>query len=233
MSMKTVLITGANRGIGLEHTRRFAANGAQVFATARSPENARELRALAAEKGMRIEILAYEASDAEACARLKAALANEPLDLVFANAGAPGDKTRSFGSIHVEDTLKLLHVNALAPLKLVEALADNVARSQRKLVAFQSSRMGSVAENSSGGSYPYRISKCALNMVTRNVAIDLKPRGVTVVALHPGWVRTRMGGDSAPVSVDESVTGQQQLLENLTLADTGRFLNYDGSDIPW
>jgi len=231
--MESVLITGANRGIGLEHVRRYAAHGAQVFATARSPDEAKELRVLAAKKDLRIEILAYEASDAEAPARLKVALGNAPLDLLFANAGASGDKTQSFGSIHVEDTLKLIHVNALAPLKLVEALADNVARSQRKVIAFQSSRLGSVGENSSGGYYPYRIAKCALNMVTKNVSIDLKPRGVIVVALHPGWVRTRMGGDGAPVSVDECVTGQQRLLGNLTLADSGRFFNYDGSELPW
>jgi len=231
--MKTVLITGANRGIGLEHARRFAAHGAQVFATARSPHEAKELRTLAARKDMRIEILAYEASDAEAPAQLKAALGNTALDLLFANAGASGDKTRSFGAISVEEALRLIHVNALAPLKLAEALADNVARSQRKVMAFQSSRLGSIGENSSGGYYPYRLAKCALNMVTKNVSIDLKPRGVIAVALHPGWVRTRMGGDSAPVSVDECVSGQQRLLEDLAPGDSGRFFNYDGSELPW
>ncbi len=231
--MKTVLITGANRGIGLEHARRFAAHGAQVFATARAPDEATELRALAAKKNMRIEILAYAAGDAEAPARLRGALGNCPLDLLFANAGASGDKTRSFGSIRVEDALQLIHVNALAPLKLAEALADNVAGSQRRLIAFQSSRLGSIGDNSSGGYYPYRLAKCALNMVAKNVSIDLAPRGVIVVALHPGWVRTRMGGAGAPVTVDECVTGQQRLLENLAPRDSGRFFNYDGSELPW
>ena len=231
--MKSVLITGANRGIGLEHARRFAAHGAQVFATARSPDEAKELRALASMKDLRIEIFAYEASDAEAPARLKVALGNTPLDLLFANAGAPSDKTQSFGSINVENTLELVRINALAPLKLVEVLADNVARSQRKVIAFQSSRLGSVGDNSTGGYYPYRIAKCALNMVTKNVSIDLKPRGVIVVALHPGWVRTRMGGASAPVSVEECVTGQQRLLEELKPDHSGRFFNYDGSELPW
>jgi len=231
--IKSVLITGANRGIGLEHARRFAAQGAQVFVTAWSPDDAKELRALAATKDLRVEILAYEARDAEAPERLKVALGNTPLDLLFANAGAPDDKTQSFGSINVESTLELIRINALAPLKLVEALADNVARSQRKVIAFQSSRLGSVTDNGAGGYYPYRIAKCALNMITKNVSIELEPRGVIVVALHPGWVRTRMGGASAPVSVEECVTGQHRLLEELKPGHSGRFFNYDGGELPW
>lgn len=231
--MKTVLITGANRGIGLEHARRFAARGARVFATARAPADAAELQALAADRELHVEVLGYEAGDAEAPARLKAALGGTPLDLLFANAGAIGDKGKSFGSIDVDDVLQLICINALAPLKLAEALADNVAASQRKLIAFQSSRMGSIGDNDAGGYYAYRLSKGALNMVAKNVSIDLKPRGVTVVALHPGWVRTRMGGENAPVSVDESVAGQQRLFDSLTPAHSGRFFNYEGSELPW
>ena len=231
--MKTVLITGANRGIGLEHVRRFAARGAQVFATARSPSEAGELKALAADSDGRIEVLAYEASDPEAPARLKVALGDTPLDLLFANAGAMGEKGQSFGSVNVEIVLHLIRINALAPLKLVEALADNVARSQRTLVAFQSSLMGSVSDNGSGGYYAYRLAKGALNMIARNVANDLRSRGVIAVALHPGWVQTRMGGERAPVTVENSVTGQQRLLDSLTLAESGRFFNYDGKELPW
>jgi NAD(P)-dependent dehydrogenase (short-subunit alcohol dehydrogenase family) len=231
--MKTVLITGANRGIGLEHTRRFAAKGVRVFAAVRAPGDAKELQTLAAGKNVRVEILAYDATDSGAPARLKTALGNAPLDLLFANAGAIGDKSQNLGSIDMEGVSKLIQVNALAPLKLVEALVDNVAASGRKIIAFQSSRMGSIGDNGSGGYYPYRISKCVVNMIAKNLAIDLKPRGVIAVALHPGWVRTRMGGESATVSVDESVTGQQYVLANLKLGDSGRFFNYDGSELPW
>lgn len=231
--MKTVLITGANRGIGLEHVRRFAARGAQVFATARSPAEAKELAALAAAEDGQIRVLAYEAGDAEAPARLKAALGDTPLDLVFANAGAIGGKSQSFGSVDVENALQLIRVNALAPLKLVEALTDNVARSGRKLIAFQSSLMGSVGDNRSGGYYAYRLAKGALNMIAKNIANDLRPRGVIAVALHPGWVQTRMGGESAPVSVDQCVAGQQRLLDSLTPADSGRFFSYEGKELPW
>ena len=231
--MKTVLITGASRGIGLEHARRFAAKGAHVFAAVRTPTEAKELQALAASKNVRVEILAYDATDAGAPGRLKTALGNAPLDLLFANAGEIGDKTTPLGSIDAEGVLKLINVNALAPLKLVEALTDNVAASDRKIIAFQSSRLGSIGDNSAGGHYPYRISKCVVNMIAKNIAVDLKPRGVIAVALHPGWVRTRMGGESAPVSIDESVTGQQRLLANLTLNESGKFFNYDGTEIPW
>jgi NAD(P)-dependent dehydrogenase (short-subunit alcohol dehydrogenase family) len=231
--MKTVLITGANRGIGLEHVRRFAERGAHVFATARSPADAKELKALAAAQEGRIEMLAYDASDAEAPARLEAVLGDTPLDLLFANAGAGGGNSQSFGSVDVDNVLQLIRINALAPLKLVEALADNVARSQRKLIAFQSSLMGSVGDNSAGGYYAYRLAKGALNMIAKGVANELAPRGVIAVALHPGWVRTRMGGEGAPVSVDECVAGQQRLLDSLTPNDSGRFFNYDGTELPW
>ncbi len=231
--MKTVLITGASRGIGLEHARRFAAKGAQVIAAVRAPADAKELHTLAASPNVRVEILAYDATDAGAPGRLKTALGDAPLDLLFANAGEMGDKTSSLGSIDAEGVLQLINVNALAPLKLVEALTDNVAASERRIIAFQSSRLGSIGENSSGGYYPYRISKCVANMIAKNIAVDLKPRGVIAVALHPGWVRTRMGGDTAPVSLDESVTGQQRLLVNLKLGDSGKFYNYDGAEIPW
>ncbi len=231
--MKTVLITGASRGLGLEHVRRFAATGAHVLAAVRTPADAKELQTLAADKNVRVEILAYDARDASAPGKLKTALGNTPLDLLFANAGEMGDKITSLGSIDIEGVLRLVTVNALAPLKLVEALTDNVAASEHKIIAFQSSRLGSIGENSSGGYYPYRISKCVANMIARNIAIDLKPRGVIAVALHPGWVRTRMGGESAPVSVDESVSGQQRLFANLKAADSGKFFNYDGAEIPW
>jgi NAD(P)-dependent dehydrogenase (short-subunit alcohol dehydrogenase family) len=231
--MKTVLITGANRGIGLEHAKVFAARGVRIFATARSPEQATELHALAAAHAGRITLLPYDAADSEAPARLKNALANTPIDLLLANAGAMADREAPFGSVDVEAILQLFRVNALAPLKLAEALADNVASSQRKLIAFQSSLMGSVGDNGSGGYYAYRVSKAALNMIAKSVSNDLRSRGVTAVALHPGWVKTRMGGASAPVTVEQCVAGQQRLLDRLSLADSGQFFNYDGSKLPW
>jgi NAD(P)-dependent dehydrogenase (short-subunit alcohol dehydrogenase family) len=231
--VKTVLITGANRGIGLGHAQRFAQRGIEVFATARAPDAADALHRLSHAYPGRFTVLQYDAHAVDAPARLKSALADRPLDLLLANAGASGESGQAFGNIHVDGVLDLIRVNALAPLKLVEALIYNITLSDRKLVAFQSSRMGSVGDNHSGGSYEYRLSKAALNMGARNVAHDLKSRGVIAVALHPGWVKTRMGGQGAPVSVEDSVAGQQKLFDALTLAHSGRFFNYDGSELPW
>jgi NAD(P)-dependent dehydrogenase (short-subunit alcohol dehydrogenase family) len=230
--MRTVLITGANRGIGLEHARRYAERGARVFATARKPDQADELAALAKRHGQ-IEVLTYDAMDDAAPAALKDRIGAEPLDLMFANAGAMGTRRQSFGDVDTEAVLNLIHVNALAPLKLAEALADNVAQSDRKVMAFQTSLMGSIEDNGSGGAYAYRLSKVALNMVGKGVANDLRGRGVIAVLLHPGWVRTRMGGPSGKISVEECVEGQQELLHALKPEQSGRFFNYDGRELPW
>jgi NAD(P)-dependent dehydrogenase (short-subunit alcohol dehydrogenase family) len=231
--MKTVLITGANRGIGLEHARRYAERGAKVWATARAPDDAADLAALAGAHKGRFEVLAYEAAAPGAAAALKARLGDAPLDLLFANAGAMGTRRQSFGDVDIDAVLDLIRVNALAPLQLAEAFADNVARSERKLMAFQTSLMGSIADNGSGGAYAYRLSKVALNMVGKGVANDLRGRGVISVLLHPGWVRTRMGGPSGKISVEQCVEGQQAILDRLTPADSGKFFNYDGRELPW
>lgn len=160
-----------------------------------------------------------------------AGLGSTPIDLILANAGTMANKKAPFGAVDVETILQLVRINALAPLKLVEALADNVASSTRKLVAFESSMMGSVGDNGSGGHFAYRVSKGALNMVARCVSNDLRSRGVIAVALHPGWVKTRMGGASAPVTVEQCVAGQQRLFVQLSLADSGQFFNYDGGSV--
>jgi NAD(P)-dependent dehydrogenase (short-subunit alcohol dehydrogenase family) len=231
--MRTVLITGANRGIGLEHARRYAERGARVFATARKPDEADDLAALTKRYGDRVEVLTYNAMDDHAPAALKDRIGAEPLDVLFANAGAMGTRRQTFGDVDIETVLNLIHVNALAPLKLAEALADNVAQSDRKVMAFQTSLMGSIDDNGSGGAYAYRLSKVALNMVGKSVANDLRGRGVIAVLLHPGWVRTRMGGAGGKISVEECVEAQQRLLDALTPAQSGRFFNYDGRELPW
>ncbi len=231
--MKTVLITGANRGIGLEHARAFVARGIRVLATARVPGEANDLQQLAVSHTNLVTVLPYDAANPLAPDQLKAALGGTPIDLLLANAGAMGGANQSFGSVDVEDVVQLVRVNSLAPLKLVEALADNVAASDKRLVAVQSSQMGSIADNSSSGYYAYRISKAALNMVAKQLSNDLGARKVTVVALHPGWVKTRMGGQGAPLSVQQSVAGQQRLFDRLGLADSGRFFNFDGKELAW
>jgi short-subunit dehydrogenase len=231
--MKTVVITGANRGIGLEHARCYAERGVQVFATARSLTDAGELQKIASRSNGAVKIVAYDAAHADGHRSLKDAIGDIPVDLLLANAGIMGDRAQMFGSIDVEEMLELFRVNSIAPLRLAQALAGNVAISNRKLIAFQSSQMGSIGDNKSGGYYAYRASKAALNMIANGVANDLKSRGIVAVTLHPGWVKTRMGGSGAPLSVEQSVAGQQRLFEKLNMANTGRFFNYDGKELPW
>jgi NAD(P)-dependent dehydrogenase (short-subunit alcohol dehydrogenase family) len=198
----------------------------------RSPNDADELQSLAKANPGRITALTYDAANPDSAALLKAAVGDTPIDLLLANAGAMGGSKQSFGAVDVEDVMQLVRINALAPLKLAETLAGNVAKSERKLIAFQSSLMGSIGD-SSGGYYAYRMSKAALNMVAKGVSNDLKSRGVIVVTMHPGWVKTRMGGAGAPVSVEQCVAGQQRLFDKLTMVDSGHFFNYDGTELPW
>jgi NAD(P)-dependent dehydrogenase (short-subunit alcohol dehydrogenase family) len=232
-AVKTAVITGASRGIGLEHTRCYAERGVRVFATVRSLADAVDLHTIAAGSNGAVKVVEYDAALPDGHRSLKDAVGDTPVDLLLANAGIMGDRAQMFGSIDTEEMLELYRVNSVAPLRLAQALAGNVASSTRKLIAFQSSQMGSIGDNKSGGYYAYRASKAALNMIAKGVANDLKSRGIIAVTLHPGWVKTRMGGSSAPLSVAQSVTGQQRLFDKLTLADTGRFFNFDGKELPW
>jgi NAD(P)-dependent dehydrogenase (short-subunit alcohol dehydrogenase family) len=231
--MHALLITGANRGIGLEHVARFAASGATVFAGVRDAAKAADLKALATKHPGKITLFDYDARDTSAPAAAKAAIGSTPLDLLFANAGIYGGDHQSFGDIAPDDFMEVMKVNTLAPVLLAEALVENVAASARKLIAFQSSRMGSNAESRSPGYYTYRASKAALNKIASSLAEDLKPRGVTVVSLHPGWVRTDMGGPNADISIAQCVDGQQALFATLSLTQTGGFYSYDGRAIAW
>ena len=228
--MRTVLITGANRGIGLAHAAAYLARGVRVIATARLPSQAQVLEALGRAHPDRLTILRFDARDPQAPAELKRAVGDQPIDLLFNNAGL-GHRA-GFGALEAGEFMDVMAVNALAPLLLAQALIENVAASTRRLIANQSSQLGSIAE-ASGGAYAYRASKAALNMITKTLAGDLKSRGVTVIALHPGWVRTRMGGPSAPLDVEASVAGQQKIFADAHLDDSGKFFNYDGKPLPW
>lgn len=228
--MRTVLITGANRGIGLAHTASYLGRGVRVIATARLPSEAEDLEALGRAHPDRLTILRFDARDPHGPAELKRAVGDQPIDLLFNNAGL-GHRA-GFGGVEAGEFMDVMAVNALAPLLLAQALIENVGASTRRLIANQSSQLGSIAE-ASGGAYAYRASKAALNMITKTLAGDLKSRGVTVIALHPGWVRTRMGGANAPVDVEASVAGQQKIFEHTRLDDSGKFFNYDGEPIPW
>lgn len=225
--MPTVLVTGAGRGLGLEFCRQYAAEGWQVVACARRPD---EAAGLAAMPGVRREAL--DVAEPAQVSALAQRLAGMPLDVVVNNAGIYGRRDAGLGRMDMAEWEQVLRVNALAPFAVAQALLPNLmAGSQKKLVAV-TSRMGSIAE-ASGNAIPYRSSKAALNMVMKCLALELAGRGIAVRVLHPGWVRTDMGGPGADLAPAESVAGMRKAIAALNLAATGRFMNYDGTAIPW
>lgn len=230
--MKQVLITGANRGLGLEHVRYFASRGVAVFAAVRKPHEASDLRKLKSTLPGLIHIFAYDALDFQSADILKNEINNKPIDLLLANAG-DFDVNCELGHIDFDAFFKQIKINALAPLKLVETFIDNVAISEKRLIAFQSSIMGSITANDSGGHYSYKASKAMLNMIIKNLSNDLLARNVSVIALHPGWVNTRMGGPLAPLNIIESVEKQQLIFNNFTPELNGLFINYNGEKLNW
>lgn len=225
--MPTVFITGANRGIGLEFVRQYAADGWRVVATARDPGAADELSA--AEGDVIVRALDLDGDFFEI--DWKGVAGTDPIDVFINNAGVMGptwldaiDDAAAF--------VNALAVNTVAPVVLAKAVLPLVAAAKGKLVAI-SSRMGSIADNDSGGFIAYRATKAGLNAAWRSLALEVKEQGVIAAALHPGWVRTRMGGTSAPLGVEESVSAMRRTIAGLTPERAGGFYNYDGASIPW
>jgi NAD(P)-dependent dehydrogenase (short-subunit alcohol dehydrogenase family) len=222
--MPTILITGAGRGLGLELARQYAEDGWRVIGTVRNAVPA--LAKLAA------ETVTLDVSDAAQVKQLSSRLKGVPIDVLFCNAGISGKRGMALGSFDYAEWEKVLRVNLLGAAAVIEALIENVAASERKTVAVMSSRLGSIAE-SSGMTLPYSTSKAALNLLAKGLAANLAPRGVIVVALSPGWVKTDMGGQAAPLTAESSVRGLRKVIGGLRREDSGKFLSYDGSSIPW
>lgn len=225
--MPTVLITGANRGIGLELVRQYAADGWQVIACCREPDHAVELRGIAGT----VDVQRLDVTDDGQIAHLAEALTGRPIDVLINNAGIFPER-EAFGATDTQSWLRVFHVNCIAPFHVLEALLPNLTSgTQRKAISITSG-LGSIGNNPTGGNYSYRTSKVALNMAMANAAAEL--RGKLIIAvLSPGWVQTDMGGGGAPVKVRDSVAGLRRIIGGLKPADTGTFVNYDGSTLPW
>jgi len=232
--MSTILITGTNRGIGLELSRQYASDGWTVFACCRSPDNAHALQRLAKDSNGTIQVCPLEVTDAAQRLALVERIGGRPIDILCNNAGVSGDwGTQGFGLCQADPWLKVLHTNVIGPLSMMQDFVENIAASERKIIANMSSKLGSIADNTSGGNYLYRSSKAALNMVNMSAARDLAARGITVVALHPGWVRTDMGGPDGELSVEEAAAALRKNLAGVTFSDSGRFIDIDGATIAW
>ncbi len=228
-----ILITGANRGIGLEMVRYAMQQGWRIFACCRNPNNAESLFNLAKLANGQISVHIADMQELATLQALSYELRNDPIDILINNAGMYGSDKNGFGSVDVASWLQAFQVNSIAPLKMIEALSGQLLMGERKLVVCMSSKMASMADNGYGSSYIYRSSKAALNAVVKSLSIDLKERGIISVAIHPGWVKTDMGGADAEITPQESVNQIFSHLLSLTLADSGRFIDIDGSDIPW
>jgi NAD(P)-dependent dehydrogenase (short-subunit alcohol dehydrogenase family) len=228
-----VLITGASRGIGLEMVKYGIEQNWRIFACCRHPQQADSLLAVARLANGRVSVHVADMDELATIQALAYELRNEAIDILVNNAGMYGSDKNRFGNVDVQSWINTFQVNSIAPLKVAEALIEQVRMGDKKVIACISSKMGSMADNGSGGSYIYRSSKAALNAVVKSMAIDLKDEGIKCVALHPGWVKTEMGGPNAEISTRECITSLFNIIMSLQPKDSGRFIDIDGSDIPW
>ena len=230
--MTRLLISGANRGIGLELVRARLAKGDHVIACARLPEEADALHALKDTASDRLAILPLDVADAASVFDLGASLGDRPIDVLVNNAGIIGPQAQSTLDMDFDGWVHTLAINTLGPLRVTQALLPNLRHGESPRVLIVSSQMGSMASHASDR-LAYRSSKAAVNKVAQALATDLKPMGIAVAAIHPGWVRTRMGGQGAPLAPAESAAGISLLIDRLDLSRTGQFLNVDGAPLAW
>ena len=231
--MQTILITGANRGLGLEFCRQYSQQGARIIACCRQPETATELKILA-QSYWQLTIHPLDVSDFAQIEQLAAQLKDETIDIIISNAGVYGDSAHHrFGALNYDSWEDTLRINTLAPVKLIESFLSQLQKSDNATVVAITSLMGSISDNSSGGSICYRSSKAALNAAMKTLAINLKDDRIAVLILHPGWVKTDMGGNNAPMNPQDSIAGMRQVIADFNLEKSGAFLNYRGDALPW
>ena len=240
--MPTVMVTGASRGLGLELTRQYAEAGWQVLACVRSPQSAEQLQDLASRSAQRVGIHSLDVEDHASIDRLARELAGQPIDVLINSAGTMGRRSFAeegkqfgrFGDSDYEDWAQVFRLNVMGPMKVAEAFVDHVAGSEQKKLITLSSILGSIEKNTIGGLYAYRASKAAVNAIMRSMAIDLaRSHGIIATALHPGWVRTDMGGANADIDAVTSASGMRQVIDALDASKAGRYWVYDGSELPW
>jgi len=236
MNESTVLITGANRGLGLGLARVYLEDGWKVIAVNR--RSSPELDAL---QNGHLDIRLCDLTNDEQLEAMAKSLAGHPIDVLINNAGRmvktgseeTAGKLQGFGHFDREVWRQIFDINVFTAMYLAELLADNLSRSERGRIVTLSSMLGSMALNTSGGIYAYRASKASVNAIVKSLSIDLAGRGIIAIAQHPGWVKTDMGGQGADIDVQTSVTGMKAVFDGLTQEDSGKFLSWEGSEMPW
>jgi short-subunit dehydrogenase len=231
--IKKILVTGANRGLGLGLVKKFLKNNEKVICTTRNISKSKELILCKEKYNDNLEICELDLLDKDSPNILSNFLGDETIDLFINNAGVIGHSAQHFKSVSLNHWLEVLKVNLIAPLLITQSIIKNIEKSSERKIYFISSKVGSIEDNKSGGMYIYRSSKTALNQVVKSLSIDLKPLGISVISLHPGWVRTEMGGPNALISVEESVNGMVDVISNTSIINSGQFINYDGTRLPW
>lgn len=230
--MTTVVISGANRGLGLEFAKQYASGGARVFAGARDPAAAKELNAVAAGSKDLLSVHPLDVADDASVSAFCEGIGDTPVDILIANAGVfGGEKQHVLGDLDFDSFAHTFSVNTLGPLRLAQELRENLKAAKGRLISITSG-MGSI-DDASGGYLAYRASKAALNMVMHALAHDLKPAKMICVPLSPGWAKTDMGGPSAPQDVGETVREMRRRIGAYTLKDSGKFLSWDGRELDW
>ena len=240
--MPSVLITGANRGLGLEFTRQYLKDGWEVHAFCRQPDKAAELGAMVAESRGNIQLREMDIGNKEQIEAAAKELKGLPIDLLINNAGIADGYGRGVYEMKEDPDIQnydfafweeMMRINTLAPAKIIGAFLENIRAGGQKKIASLSSGLGSITNLAWAGKYGYCASKAGLNMVSKGLAEWLKPENIMVISLSPGWTRTAMGGPHATNSAEESVSGMRHVISSLTLAETGRFWNFDGEELPW
>lgn len=221
--MPTIIITGANRGLGLEMARQYAANDWNVIGTAREPDKAEDLQAID-----KVTAMQLDAAEDASIRKFAEQLGDQPVDLFINNAGIFGPS-----EFDRKGWLDLFNINVVGPVELATTLKDNVAQSKDKKMVVISSQVGSIAENDSGNMMYYRTSKAAVNQAWNSLAQQWKDEGLTLAMMHPGWVQTDMGGENADLTPEESVEGMRSVIDGLTHDQNGKFYDYSGREIPW
>ncbi|TDI34652.1 MAG: SDR family oxidoreductase [Acidobacteria bacterium] len=232
---RRIILTGASRGLGLEFTRSWLAAGHHVFALARSASTSDGLAKLAADHGDALHRLDMTVADEQSVVRTCEQIGEtwDAADLLLNNAGIYKHKGDTLADLDLDDCLESIKVNTLGPIRMARALRPLLRKGNQPRIINMTSLMGSLADNSSGGSWGYRMSKTALNMASRNMAHELASDGIIAVVIHPGWVRTDMGGVGAPLTIEEAVASMTRAMDNFTIAQAGGFYDRNGAPLPW